>query len=313
VATTLARQSTTEIALVLLRNLSANPPMNRADLAKIEGRLRRCMLKELLLARPPDVLVADLVGEGPAPRSVALLSACLVPFLREAKSTESVHEIILSAYERWLHPGRVDWSCPLADDELEMAWLLAGILCEEQSPSTRWRLLEQHAVTRTEGWGVVQDNVNEAIRARAHVYVVGAMATEWLVRRERQTNAVELLKMVLGGLHQWVRTLTDMVWEEHISAAMMQSWARAHLVFGERSAEELVQLVPLVDRLEWLVNSAAAYRANRGDRSAEPLPENLRIALRERIVPMLRVWELRHTTDVETRKSLLDTVEGLAS
>jgi hypothetical protein len=282
----------------------------------IEGRIRKVILKQLLVRKKQAILAGDLVAGG-VPRPAALLSASLVLFLadnEDPNAIASVPDTVLGGYEKWLASDSIAWSQPLVDDEFEMAWTLAGVLANHKEPTKRWRSMEDEIPIQTEGWGTLQDRPTDDICARAHLFVVGAMASEWLEDKKRHADAAELLDVVWHALHSWIRTLASMIVVDYVSAALVHTWARMNLVFVDRASSYAIAQVPLVDRLEWLVHCAEVFRDNYGRRGAkEPLPKDLRAALRARFDVMIPVWERRHTVGPETRKGLVDRMDSLTS
>ncbi len=287
--------------------------INRPNLPSVRTTLRATLVRRLCSLDPVDDVVRILLVDQPTP--AALLSCALA--LHDANVAQPAAtlaaETVLRAYGE--SEGEIlPRYATLDDDYLELTWLLGGALSRLADPAAAWRLLLSRARTRDVGWQVPEDE-DRIPTKRRHLFIVGAMATEWLCRVSRRTEALALFDEVWEQAHRWARSLVGFGDHDPELAItpLVQIWARLLLVHPDDCDNLACAAVPRFDQVELLVSCVATFASNLERACPTGIGVALRSAVRERFEVLRITWERTGTARGEAKQRVVSVLEGMLS
>jgi len=147
------------------------------------------------------------------------------------------------------------------EDNFTLTWLLGGTLSHLDLPTNKLKDAFDNIMVATEGWDFESDVFVSSIPKISHLLTVGAMATEWLYKINKQDEAIELYDFVFKKSHNWLRSIHD-YYPDSISTLLTEVWARLKLIHPSDYNEVALEEIKLIDQLEHILLSLTILLKN---------------------------------------------------
>lgn len=158
----------------------------------------------------------------------SLLVVMLLHFeVHDSKYSKEIWDAYLTVIEQNEH----FWSYNLQKDldDYKFLWLSAGILAQQNSPLESFKLAVNRINQPTEGWGIQNEELYKMDKRIVHLYIVGTMASEWLIAKEKEEEAVQLYNYVFHKTTDYLRNPITYA-KDFIDLLISELWARLPLI-----------------------------------------------------------------------------------
>jgi hypothetical protein len=296
------------VSVMALRHLFQNSAKEYGRDARVatSGAFRRALIRAFVDRKQVGVaLLSEILA--PMPVRGAVLAGSR-PLLEsdEGEATERTRSasLLLESYASWLSGSDSWWTSPLRDDELELAWCVAGVVAETEQPSDAVRDLLCRFEVPAEGWKHDSRRYLESRPVIAHVVVVGAMASEWCFTHARNDSALRTYDVVWEFMIRWLRA-SALVGpsDDMMRSAIAHLWARAPLVYGEAVNARALSALESLDVLDWLLVAAIHLMRNAKTPGYKWDPALQRV-IRKRFCEQMPAMRHRHGVRSETLEQL---------
>ncbi len=240
------------VTIQALRYLSTARNLEASTADQVVNAFREAACKKLvefhhnLQQVCKDLLTPNVTVQG-------LLCAGGLPLQDWSQKTEGKaysFKAVLTAYMEWLQGDSFHYPHPFSGDDFWMAWVVAGSLSFHPNPhDILVTILDMFSVP-SEGWNYDDDRFRRSIQRVAHVFTLGAMASEWLSTHGKDSEARSCLLYLLERIHTWIRVSTDLSYEAVVNTALVNIWSRLPLVLKEDAEMLSVSKITDLDHLD---------------------------------------------------------------
>lgn len=308
VAETLLRAGTLgrSIAVLALRHLFENTGSEYSREARVNttGAFRLAVIKAFVHRKQVGVSLLDEILTATPSRGGVLAGSRLLLESANEEPTEFARcvSLVIDGYTTWLGCDGW-WAGSLLDDDFQLAWCVGGVVGLTENPCHVVHSLLRRLEVPAEGWKYDAQRYFESRPKVAHTIVVGAMASEWLVRANHE-RAVVVFQEVWDFAARWLRgAATTGPSDDQMRNAVMQLWARAPVMFGEAVSEMALAVLDSLENLEWLVLAAVHLKRNL-KAPGTALSVALQNAIQKRFCEQMPALRHRHGSRPETLEQL---------
>lgn len=181
----------------------------------------------------------------------SLLVGMLLHFeVPDSKNSKKLWEAYLTMIEN----DELFWSYNLQKDldDYQFLWLSAGILTQQDIPLESLKLAVNRINHISEGWSIPKNATYKKDKQIIHLYMVGAMASEWLVAKERNNDAVQLYNYIFHKTTNYLRSSipheTDI-----INPLIIELWSRLPQIKPADSLDIALYTIPLYDEYKHIL------------------------------------------------------------
>jgi hypothetical protein len=305
-ATALASPTLSGVGIGFLRNTFITR-WNSAEPPAVRPLLRRELIRAMSTHVGVVPLVTDLLGQPLTPGGV--LCAAMATLQENPATAAPDPSLVFNAYVYW----EIEYLSHYPtnhDDGAELAWALAGVLSRFADPMPCWQQAFA-GLGPGEGWLYTFEQARRLDEKKAHLLIVGGMATEWLQQGGRAADARKLFLTVWSTSIAWARTLGDGLSAQGALPALVQVWARLALVMNDAAQPMAVAAIPKLDRVDWLVSCVATLEGNVARNGVAGLSQEVRNALREWFDVLRVTWELSSGVAPDDREATVARVADL--
>ncbi|WP_336047000.1 hypothetical protein [Solibacillus ferritrahens] len=181
----------------------------------------------------------------------ALLAGMLLHFeVHDSKNSEKIWEAYLTVIEN----NEIFWSYNLQKDldDYQFLWLSAGILAQQDKPLESFKLAVNRINHISEGWGIADHASNKKYKQIIHLYMVGAMASEWLVAKERNDEAAQLYNYVFHKTTSYLRNSIPYE-KDIINPLIIELWSRLPRIKPADYLDIALYTIPLYDEYKHIL------------------------------------------------------------
>jgi len=192
--------------------------------------------------------------------TASLLNAMILYF--ELENTDTYSEL-WDNYLDVIQQKEFYWSPDFNQnlDYFNFAWLSAGILAQQKLPLNSFEKAVAKIDQPLEGWEYSKKNSYEFNKTIVHLYVVGAMAAEWLIFEERQEEAKKLYDYVFNKNTDYLRASSP-YYIDYVDQLIIELWARLPLIHPDSYEEFTLQTIPLYDEFKHILLALTVLNAN---------------------------------------------------
>lgn len=194
------------------------------------------------------------------PTTVSLLVSMQLYY--ESKDEEECSELWTS-YLTVIKNKSFYWSTDFNHnlDYFKFAWYSAGILAQQVSPFDQFRKAIKEISWPKEGWIVPTEKVYEVDKQVVHLYIIGAMASEWLLAEEKDEEAVQLYKYVFDETTNYLRSSVP-YHLEFVDRLILELWARLSTMYPTDYEEIARETISLYDEYKHILLALTVLHNN---------------------------------------------------
>lgn len=222
---------------------------------------------------------------------------------------------VWNSFKHFITSSDFHWGNLYDSDDGLLAWYMAGALANLPDPVPKFDAGLQFLNLASEGWNFSIDMYFANQRQVVFYLIVGAMASEWLMKGEpeRAGEATTLFESVWNHAHRWIRWSRNYLQENNVLVAEL--WARLSSILSPDLIEQqAINGLELLDELEHVITACNVLALNyHGPSKSGVLPETLQARVREIVDGQLPILITTGHTKPEVIKWYQDVAVELVS